>query len=202
MDRSEDQPALELLVAAGDEGQRLDQYLAEPLGSRTQAARAITEGRVTVNGRPASKRTLVAADDAVAVQAEPVTLSPASGAGDSGVHDRLRGLGPARRRQAGRRGRAPGTRAIRREPWRRALADRAAGGRGSRASRGSCTGSIRDTSGLLVVAKSTEVHRLLKAMIGTRELHREYLALVEGIPAGADRHDRRADWGAIGATGC
>jgi 23S rRNA pseudouridine1911/1915/1917 synthase len=40
----------------------------------------------------------------------------------------------------------------------------------------------RDTSGLLVVAKSDEVHRALKAALAAREMRREYLALVEGRP--------------------
>jgi 23S rRNA pseudouridine1911/1915/1917 synthase len=41
----------------------------------------------------------------------------------------------------------------------------------------------RDTSGLLVVAKSDEVHRALKALLAARQLRREYLALVAGTPA-------------------
>lgn len=40
----------------------------------------------------------------------------------------------------------------------------------------------RDTSGLLVVAKSDEVHRALKALLADRQLRREYQALVEGRP--------------------
>ncbi|MGH2841928.1 MAG: RluA family pseudouridine synthase, partial [Solirubrobacteraceae bacterium] len=40
----------------------------------------------------------------------------------------------------------------------------------------------RDTSGLLVVAKSDEVHRGLKAELAARRMQREYLALVEGRP--------------------
>jgi 23S rRNA pseudouridine1911/1915/1917 synthase len=40
----------------------------------------------------------------------------------------------------------------------------------------------RDTSGLLVVARSDEVHRKLQALIQSRQLEREYLALVEGRP--------------------
>jgi 23S rRNA pseudouridine1911/1915/1917 synthase len=40
----------------------------------------------------------------------------------------------------------------------------------------------RDTSGLLVVAKSEEAHRRLKAALAGREIVREYLALVEGRP--------------------
>jgi 23S rRNA pseudouridine1911/1915/1917 synthase len=40
----------------------------------------------------------------------------------------------------------------------------------------------RDTSGLLVVARSEEAHRLLQEALGKRLIEREYLALVEGRP--------------------
>ncbi|HYF27739.1 MAG TPA: RluA family pseudouridine synthase, partial [Baekduia sp.] len=40
----------------------------------------------------------------------------------------------------------------------------------------------RDTSGLLVVAKSEAAHRDLKAQLQAREIVREYLALVAGRP--------------------
>jgi 23S rRNA pseudouridine1911/1915/1917 synthase len=40
----------------------------------------------------------------------------------------------------------------------------------------------RDTSGLLVVARSDEAHRLLAAALSARQIEREYLALVEGRP--------------------
>ena len=40
----------------------------------------------------------------------------------------------------------------------------------------------RDTSGLMVVARSEEVHRLLQAALRKRLITREYLALVEGTP--------------------
>ena len=40
----------------------------------------------------------------------------------------------------------------------------------------------RDTSGLLVVARSEEVHRLLQQALAARWIEREYLALVEGRP--------------------
>ena len=41
----------------------------------------------------------------------------------------------------------------------------------------------RDTSGLLVVARSQEAHRLLQQALAARRIEREYLALVEGRPA-------------------
>jgi 23S rRNA pseudouridine1911/1915/1917 synthase len=40
----------------------------------------------------------------------------------------------------------------------------------------------RDTSGLLVVARSDAVHRALKEALAARAMRREYLALVEGRP--------------------
>ena len=57
----------------------------------------------------------------------------------------------------------------------------------------------RDTSGLLVVARSDEAHRRLQQMLRRREIVREYLALVRGrpksyrgrieAPVGRDRRD-------------
>src|SRR5215210_7427463 len=41
----------------------------------------------------------------------------------------------------------------------------------------------RDTSGLLVVARSEQVHAALKAQLKARGILREYLALVEGRPS-------------------
>jgi 23S rRNA pseudouridine1911/1915/1917 synthase len=40
----------------------------------------------------------------------------------------------------------------------------------------------RDTSGLLVVARSEEAHRLLQQALAARRIEREYIALVEGRP--------------------
>ncbi|MGH9443401.1 MAG: pseudouridine synthase, partial [Thermoanaerobaculia bacterium] len=40
----------------------------------------------------------------------------------------------------------------------------------------------RDTSGLMVVARSEEAHRRLQAALSARKIEREYLALVEGRP--------------------
>ena len=57
----------------------------------------------------------------------------------------------------------------------------------------------RDTSGLLVVARSEEAYERLKQQVANRELERTYLALVRGrprsrrgrieAPIGRDRHD-------------
>jgi 23S rRNA pseudouridine1911/1915/1917 synthase len=58
----------------------------------------------------------------------------------------------------------------------------------------------RDTSGLLVVARSKQAYERLQSLVRRRELTREYLALVVGrprsrsgtidAPIGRDRHDR------------
>jgi 23S rRNA pseudouridine1911/1915/1917 synthase len=40
----------------------------------------------------------------------------------------------------------------------------------------------RDTTGLLVVSRSEDAHRLLQAALAERKVEREYLALVEGRP--------------------
>lgn len=40
----------------------------------------------------------------------------------------------------------------------------------------------RDTSGLLVVARSDTAHRRLQAALAKRDISREYIALVEGLP--------------------
>jgi 23S rRNA pseudouridine1911/1915/1917 synthase len=62
-----------------------------------------------------------------------------------------------------------------------ALEGRAAGG--SDAFRAGIVHRLdRDTSGLLVVAKSDAVHTVLKDALARRDMVREYLALVEGRP--------------------
>jgi 23S rRNA pseudouridine1911/1915/1917 synthase len=60
------------------------------------------------------------------------------------------------------------------------LADSARGGDPERA--GIVHRLDRDTSGLLVVARSEEAHRALQAALARRQIAREYLALVQGRP--------------------
>ena len=186
------------VVAADAEGQRLDQFLAEPLGSRARAARLIAAGLVRVDGRELAKRHSVRAGERVVVERE--TPGPAAASGPQPaqftvvwedewliVVDKPAGVvvHPAR-------GHLTGTLV-------QALADRAAGGEDPQRP-GIVHRLDRDTSGLLVVAKSDAVHRRLKAMLAARSLRREYLTLVEGTPParsgtieapiGRDRHDR------------
>jgi 23S rRNA pseudouridine1911/1915/1917 synthase len=185
-------------VAEDDAGQRLDQFLAQPLGSRARAARFIASGLVAVSGRAVQKRYLVATGDQVVVDAERLGRTPVSGPAPAEfaiayeddallVVDKPAGVvvHPAR-------GHETGTLA-------QALGDRAAGGEDPYRA-GIVHRLDRDTSGLLVVAKSDAVHRALKALLQSRELRREYLTLVDGLPPahsgtidapiGRDRRDR------------
>jgi len=190
-------PLLRLPVPEEAAGTRLDRFLSEPLGSRARAQALIDAGKVSVDGRPRPKRHAVSAGEVVVVQAaEAVTPAASEPAVPFTVvyeddHllivDKPAGLvvHPAR-------GHRTGTLA-------QALAGRAAGGEDPYRA-GIVHRLDRDTSGLLVVAKSDEVHRALKALLAARALHREYLALVEGrpparsgtidAPIGRHRHDR------------
>jgi 23S rRNA pseudouridine1911/1915/1917 synthase len=167
-------------IPAEAAGERLDVFLARSLGSRSQAQRLIAAGRVLVAGAAAAKGHRVRAGERVVVEDEPAE-DAAAGAGPAApfgvayeddalvVVDKPAGVvvHPAR-------GHRQGTLA-------QALAGRVSGGEDSGRA-GIVHRLDRDTSGLLVVAKSDEVHRRLKAALATREIRREYLALVEGRP--------------------
>ncbi len=179
-------------------GMRLDRFLSEPLGSRARAQALIDAGKVRVDGRARPKRHALSAGEVIVVA--PGDPPAAAAASEPAVPfavafeddhllvvDKPAGLvvHPAR-------GHRTGTLA-------QALAGRAAGGDDPYRA-GIVHRLDRDTSGLLVVAKSDDVHRALKALLAARGLHREYLTLVNGrppartgtieAPIGRDRHDR------------
>jgi 23S rRNA pseudouridine1911/1915/1917 synthase len=161
-----------------DEGERLDAFLAAPLGSRSRAQRLIEAGAVTVDGAPAPKRHRLRAGELVEVDEPkeapardddaPAPYALAYRDEDLLVVDKPAGVvvHPAR-------GHRTGTLA-------QALAEMAGGGEAGRA--GIVHRLDRDTSGLLVVARTEAVHRALKAQLQARAIVREYLALVEGRP--------------------
>jgi 23S rRNA pseudouridine1911/1915/1917 synthase len=171
---------MELEVPAEAAGERLDVFLGPSLGSRSQAQRLIAAGRVLVGGGAASKGHRVRPGERIVVDEQPPD-DPGAGAGSAApfavayeddalvVVDKPAGVvvHPAR-------GHRDGTLA-------QALAGRASGGEDAWRA-GIVHRLDRDTSGLLVVAKSDEVHRRLKTALAAREIHREYLALVEGRP--------------------
>jgi 23S rRNA pseudouridine1911/1915/1917 synthase len=172
---------LRIEVGPEADGERLDRLLAQPLGSRTHAQRAIEDGRVTVDGAVRPKRHRVAAGERVEVAPEPLgAAAPGELASEVPfgvvwedahllVVDKPAGVvvHPAR----GHRG----------ATLSEALAGRAIGGEDP-ARAGIVHRLDKDTSGLLVVAKSEAVHRALQELIRRRELRREYLALVVGCP--------------------
>jgi 23S rRNA pseudouridine1911/1915/1917 synthase len=168
-------------LRAGPEhaGARLDAFLAEPLGSRARAQRLIDGGAVRVDGAVVRKRHQIEAGQTVTVELPPDLGPPAPVAAPAEfavryeddellVVDKPAGVvvHPAR-------GHRSGTLA-------QALAGVAAGGEEGRA--GIVHRLDRDTSGLLVVARSPEAHRRLKVALQAHAITREYLALVEGRP--------------------
>ena len=169
----------ELVVGPEAAGERLDVFVAPAAGSRAAAQRLIDAGLVLVDGAPRPKRHAVAPGERVTLRPppedEPPPVPPARFAvayEDEHllVIDKPAGIvvHPAR----GHRG---GTLA-------QALAGRAAGG--DDPDRPGIVHRLdRDTSGLLVVARTEAAHAALKAMLKAREITREYLALVEGRPA-------------------
>jgi 23S rRNA pseudouridine1911/1915/1917 synthase len=169
----------ELIVGPEAAGERLDVFLARAAGSRAAAQRLIDAGLVLVDGTARPKRHAVAAGERVLVRPAPEVAEPevpdatfAIAYEDEHllVVDKPAGVvvHPAR-------GHSAGTLA-------QALAGRVAGGDDPRR-QGIVHRLDRDTSGLLVVARTEAAHGALKAMLRRREITREYLALVEGRPA-------------------
>jgi 23S rRNA pseudouridine1911/1915/1917 synthase len=172
---------VELIAQTADAGTRLDALLAESLGSRSRAARLIDAGAVTVNGRARPKRHKVEPGDVVVVDdaadAPPVPEDVASAVDFSIpyedehllVVDKPAGVvvHPSRGHLTGTLAQAlEGTAEGGEDAWRAGLVHRL----------------DRDTSGLLVVAKSDAIHAALKEALQQREITREYAALVEGRP--------------------
>jgi 23S rRNA pseudouridine1911/1915/1917 synthase len=165
-------------AGAEDEGTRLDAFLAGPLGSRARAQRLIEDGAVRVDGAVVPKRQRMSVGESVTVDVpKAVAPEPVAPRAEFAVPYEDEHLlvveKPAGVVVHPARGHASGTLA-------QALAGLAAGGEEGRA--GIVHRLDRDTSGLLVVARSPEAHRRLKAALRARAVTREYLALVEGRP--------------------
>jgi 23S rRNA pseudouridine1911/1915/1917 synthase len=167
------------------------------VGSRAAADRLLAAGAVLVDGRARAKSHKLAGGEEVELEAsapaveEPPAAAPELAVAYADEHilvvDKPAGVvvHPAP-------GHAGGTLA-------QALA--AAGAEGGEEDRPGIVHRIdRDTSGLLVVARSPETYERLQRLVRRRELTREYLALVVGrprsragtidAPIGRDRHDR------------
>lgn len=178
--RREPIPAVTFHVAA-DSTERLDRFLADQLSlSRTQAARLIAAGGVTVNDEPARASRTLGRGDAVRVEvpqeAPPRELTPYHRALTAVYEDdallvleKPAGLvvHPA-----------PGH-------WDDTLLNALVARGTSLAGGGEGRPGIvhrldKDTSGLLIVAKTEAAHRALSRALGSRKVTRAYAALVWG----------------------
>ncbi|HYH61559.1 MAG TPA: RluA family pseudouridine synthase [Solirubrobacterales bacterium] len=161
-------------------GERLDVFLAAHVGSRTAAQRLIDAGRVRVDGEARVKRYALHGGEVLELDEEEAA-EPAAAVPDARfsiawedehllVVDKPAGVvvHPARGHRAGTLAQA-----LERHG--------AAGGQEGRA--GIVHRLDRDTSGLLVVARTPAAHTALSAMIAARTVSREYEALVEGCPS-------------------
>jgi 23S rRNA pseudouridine1911/1915/1917 synthase len=169
---------MEIVVGPEHAGERLDVFLAGAAGSRAAAQRLIDAGLVLVDGEKRPKRHAVAAGERIEVQPAPERDEPAVPEATFGIAyeddhllviDKPPGVvvHPARRHSAG--------------TLAQALEGRIAGGDDPRRP-GIVHRLDRDTSGLLVLARTEEAHAALKQLLRRREIVREYLALVEGRP--------------------
>ena len=158
-------------------GDRLDVFLASHLGSRAAAARAVERGAL-VDGQARPRSYRLEGGERVELPAEEAAPpEPPSGPPPRivfqdeylAIVDKPAGLvvHPGA-------GRAGGT-----------LVDALAGivGGGPADRRGIVHRLDRDTSGLLVVARSEQAHKRLSNLVRRRSLERTYLALVRGRPA-------------------
>jgi 23S rRNA pseudouridine1911/1915/1917 synthase len=179
-------------------GERLDRFLAslQEVGSRSAAERLFGMGGVLVDGRAVSKSHRLAGGEeiefepvkrtGVQLEAEPMELRIAYEDEHLLIVDKPAGLvvHPAPGHEAG-------------TLLHGLLAHEVAGGDAERP--GLVHRLDRDTSGLMVAARSEEAHRRLLGLVRRRALERHYLALVVGhprsrrgrieAPIGRDRRD-------------
>jgi 23S rRNA pseudouridine1911/1915/1917 synthase len=185
-------PTLRHLVPESAAGERLDRFLAGIAGSRGAAEKLLAAGAVRVDGetRPKSHR-LTGGEEVEVTEVEvtpaeerPLDLRIAWEDDHLAVVDKPAGLvvHPGA-------GHASGT-----------LAQGIPGLAGGDPERPGIVHRLdRDTSGLLVVARSEEAYEGLRRLVKRHELEREYLALVRGrprsrsgrieAPIGRDRRD-------------
>jgi 23S rRNA pseudouridine1911/1915/1917 synthase len=181
-------------------GERLDRFLAacEGVGSRAEAERLVGSGAVLVDGSPRSKSHRLAGGEELAVELaerreSPLEPEPVEGLRVGYEDEHLLVVDkPAGVVVHPSAGHAHGTLV-------HGLLSREIEGGEEPERPGIVHRLDRDTSGLLVVARSDGAHRRLQRLLRRRKLVREYLALVRGrplsragrieAPIGRDRHD-------------
>lgn len=180
-----------MTVDAGLSGARIDAFVGrlEGVESRAEAQRLIADGRVTVDGQAPRKRDTVGVGAVVVVHpraAAPSDLVPEADVAFGIAYedpylivvDKPAGLvvHPAR-------GHATGTLV-------HGLLGHATAGGDDPTRPGIVHRLDRDTSGLMVVARSEQIHRRLQRMLRERRIERRYLVLVFGAPPPAFSIDR------------
>jgi 23S rRNA pseudouridine1911/1915/1917 synthase len=185
-------------VAADAAGSRLDRYLAglPEIGSRAVAERLLEGGGVLVDGRPRAKSHRLAGGEELEFEPPAPAAAPAAEQLDLGIPYEDEHLLVVDKPAGVVVHPAPGH-----DSGTLVHGLLAAGAEGGDEERPGIVHRLdRDTSGLLVVARSQEAHERLQELLRARELTREYLALVVGrprsrsgaidAPIGRDRHDR------------
>ena len=189
--RLADDPApVRTTIGAADAGRRLDAVVGglEPVGSRAEAQRLIEAGRVLVNGRVVPKRHLMAPGESLEVRPAappPSELVPEVVPFVVRYEDEHllvvdKPAGVVTHPSAGH---SAGTLV-------HGLLAHAIAGGADPSRPGIVHRLDRDTSGLLVVARSERAHRRLQKMMRDRLVARHYLVLVHGAPPPALSIDR------------
>jgi 23S rRNA pseudouridine1911/1915/1917 synthase len=164
-----------LSVPSGAAGERLDRFLATQLGSRAAAERAVEAGAL-VDGVARAKSYRLAGGERIELAAAPpapIVAPPAEPAIVWEDEHLLVVDKPAGLVVHPGAGHASGTLVD-------ALRGKIAGGEPGRP--GIVHRLDRDTSGLMVVARSQEAYELLAALVREHALERTYTALVKGRP--------------------
>jgi 23S rRNA pseudouridine1911/1915/1917 synthase len=172
---------LRLTVGAAEAGRRVDAVVGEleAVGSRAEAQRLIAAGRVLVDGTEVPKRHKLAAGEVL--EARPHDAAPESELVPEAVPLTVRYEDehllvvdkPAGVVTHPSKGHAGGTLV-------HGLLERAIRGGADPTRPGIVHRLDRDTSGLLVVARSERAHRRLQRLMRDRRIDRRYLALVHG----------------------
>jgi len=169
---------MDLHVGTAHAGERLDVFPARSTGTPGAAQKLIEAGAVLVDGRARPKRHAVSAGERIEVADLPAPAeedAPEAAYRIAWQDEHLlvidKPAGVVVHPGAGNR---TGTLV-------QALAGRVAGGEDPERP-GVVHRLDRDTSGLLLLARSDDVHAALQAALRAREVEREYLALVDGRP--------------------
>ena len=189
-----------MIIVDDNEGLRLDSYLSEKLElSRSKVQKLIKDDKVIVNGKVASNSYSVKLDDEIAVndkldysinvEAEDIPLNIIYEDDDLLIINKESGMvvHPAP-------GHYTGTLV-------NALLYRYKNLAGDKFRPGIVHRLDKDTSGLMIVAKTSEMLEKISLMISKKEIERKYLAIVDGLikhdtgeidaPIGRDRNNRQ-----------